>query len=68
VQQAAKAQKMTDVIRFPAEIIKIQTMQDGAIRVTVDLPETMIDVASDLMKVKRAGGTLEIAAVPVKND
>ena len=57
---------MTEVIHFPAQIIKIQTMQDGAIRLTMDMPETQIEVAKLLMECKMRGGLLEIAAVAIE--
>lgn len=53
-------------VHFPAEIIKVQTMQDMAIRVTFDLPEGCTDMAMWLMEAKRRGATLEIAAVPIE--
>jgi hypothetical protein len=56
---------MTDVVRFPAQVIKVQTMQDGAIRLTLDLPEAQIESARMLMECKSRGGLLEIAAVPI---
>lgn len=53
------------VIKFKAEIIKIQTVTDGGIRLTFDISETDIDIATKLMQVKQAGAILEIVAVPV---
>jgi hypothetical protein len=53
-------------IHFPAEIIKVQTTQDMAIRVTFDLPEALTDIAMWLMEVKRRGATLEMAAIPIE--
>ena len=55
-------------IIFPAEIIKVQTMVDGAIRLTLDLPADQIQIAAKLMEAKQRGATLEIAAVAVKQD
>lgn len=55
-----------DIIHFPAQIIKLQTMVDGAIRLTLDLPETQIETTKLLMECKIRGGLLEIAAVPVE--
>lgn len=59
-------------ITFPAEIIKIQTMVDGAIRLTLDLPADKIQIAARLMEAKQSGAVLEIAAVAIdkqiKND
>lgn len=57
---------MTDeAIIFPAEIIKIQTMVDGAIRITLDLPADKIAVAAKLLEANQRGATLEIAALPI---
>ena len=53
------------VIEFPAEIIKIQTMVDGAIRVTLDLSADKVQIAAQLMEAKQRGAVLEVAAVPV---
>lgn len=59
---------MTDnqVIKFQAQVIKVQSMQDGALRVTLDMPEHLIDIAALLMESKRQGGLLEVAAVAIK--
>ena len=59
----------SEVIQFPAEIIKVQTMVDGALRLTLDLPADKIDIAAKLMEAKQRGAILEIAAVAVvQND
>lgn len=54
-----------DVIRFQAVVAKAQTLVDGGLRITLDLPETAIEIVAKLMQVKREGAVLEIAAVPV---
>lgn len=58
---------MSDVepIQFSAEIIKVQTMIDGAIRVTIDLSADMVATAAKLMEAKQHGAILAIAALPV---
>ena len=56
-----------DVIRFTAQVSKVQTMADGGLRVVLDFSESEVDTAAALMKVKQAGGVLEIAAVPIVN-
>ena len=53
------------VIRFPATVYKVQTLIDGGLRVSLDLPETAIDQATKLMECKRNGAVLEVAAIPV---
>ena len=42
-------------IEFPAEVNKVQTLADGGIRVTLDLPESAIQQAAMLMECKREG-------------
>lgn len=54
-----------DVIRFVAEVYKVQTLVDGGIRVTLDLPETDIEQMGALAQARRAGALLEVAAVPI---
>ena len=53
------------VIRFRAGVYKVQTLIDGGLRVTLDLPETAICEATKLMECKRGGAVLEVAAVPI---
>jgi len=56
---------MTDAIRFQAQIVKVQTLADGGIRLTFDLAETAIETATAMMQAKQAGAMLELAAVPI---
>ena len=49
-------------IVFVAEVVKVQTLTDGGIRITVDLPETAIMQAAQLMECKREGIALEFTA------
>lgn len=53
------------IIKFTAQVSKVQTMADGGLRVILDFQETAIDTAAALMRVKQAGGVLEIAAVAI---
>ena len=57
---------MSEAIQFPAEIIKVQTMVDGAIRLTLDLPAGELGAAIKLMEAKQRGAVIEVAAVAVK--
>jgi hypothetical protein len=57
---------MTDPIRFQATVAQVKTMADGGIRLVLDLPETAIDTAAAMMKVRQGGGLLEIAAVAIE--
>ncbi len=49
-----------DPIRFVAAVQKVQTLVDGGIRVTFDLPETAIEQAAELMVCKRDGMPLTV--------
>jgi hypothetical protein len=57
-----------EIIRFTAQVNRVQTLADGGLRVVLDLPESAIDAATQMMQVKLAGAILEVAAVPIKND
>ncbi len=52
---------MDKTVTFPAQIFKVQTMQDYGIRVTLDLPETCIMQTAELMECKRAGVPLLVS-------
>ncbi len=54
-----------EAIIFPAEIVKVQTMADGALRLTLDLPAGEIGTAAKMMEAKQRGAVLQIAAVAV---
>lgn len=47
-------------VKFWAIVGKVQTLADGGIRVTLDLPEDAIIQAAELMTFKREGVVLEI--------
>lgn len=51
-------------ISFDAEVIRVQTMESGAIRVILDLPEHMIPQAAMLMTFKLDGEYLSVKATP----
>jgi hypothetical protein len=55
-----------NVIRFTAQVAKVQTLTDGGLRFTLDVSESEIDAAQKLMQVKQRGGLLEVAAVAHK--
>jgi hypothetical protein len=57
-----------DVIRFSAIVYKVQTLVDGGLRLTLDLPENAIEQVTQLIQCKRGGAVLEVAAVPIKTD
>ena len=50
-------------IEFTAVVYKLQTLVDGGIRLTLDLPETAIPQAAMLMECKREEIPLKFSAV-----
>ena len=50
------------VIRFDAIVYKVQTLADGGVRVTLDLPETAIPQMAMLAETKREGVPLVFTA------
>ena len=51
---------MTDTLQFDAEVVKVQTLVDDGIRLTLDLPETAITEAAVLMELKRQGIAIRV--------
>ncbi len=50
------------VIKFDAIVYKVQTLSDGGVRVTLDLPETAIPQMAMLAETKREGVPLVFEA------
>ena len=40
---------------FQAEVIKVTTMESGALRVVLDMPEHLVNIAAMLMECKQKG-------------
>ena len=55
-----------ELIKFTAVVQKISTLQDGGLRITLDLSEDCIEQAAKLMEVRRVNAILEIVAVVIK--
>lgn len=55
---------MADAITFPAQVVKVQTLADSGLRLTLDLPETEIVAFAWLAQCKRDGVALHITAAP----
>ena len=55
---------MDSTVTFPAVVQKVQTLADGGLRVTFDLPEAAILAAAELMAVRQAGCTVDVTVVP----
>jgi hypothetical protein len=54
-----------EAIRFVAQVAKVTTLADGGIRLVLDLAESEIEVAKQMMDVRRRGALLEVAAIAV---
>ena len=46
---------MAEPVTFKAQVACVQTLADGGIRITLDLPESAIEQAACLMAFKRWG-------------
>ena len=51
---------MTAPLKFDAEVVKVQTLVDNGIRLTLDLPESAIIEAAQLMTFKRDGAAITV--------
>lgn len=58
---------MSEPIAFIASVYKVQTLVDGGIQVTLELPETAIMQAAMLMECKRLGIALDISCKTVES-
>ena len=47
---------------FQAEVIKVTTMESGALRVILDMPEHLVNIAAVLIECKRQGIPLILEA------
>lgn len=54
-----------EAIRFQAQVSKVTTLADGGIRIVLDIAESEIEVAKQMMQARQAGAVLEVAAVPI---
>ena len=54
-----------DVIKAQLEIIRVQIMSSGAVRVVLEASEHRTDLLQTLADIRRAGGLLEVAMLPV---
>lgn len=54
-------------IEFVATIAKVQTLYDGGIRITLDLPETETLVMAQMAELKRLDGVVRIYAEAREN-
>jgi len=50
-------------IHFTGQVIKVETMSDGGIRLTLDMGEKDIEAAAAMMQAKRMNMLVELAAL-----
>lgn len=55
---------MSEPVTFMAQVARVQTLADGGLRVTLDLPESAIEQAACLMAFKRWGVVGEVTYRP----
>ena len=55
-----------EALTFPAQVVKVQTLTDSGLRLTLDMPESEIVAFAWLAQCKRAGVVLEITCKPDK--
>lgn len=55
------------VITFRAEVYKVQTLVDGGIRLTLDLPEDAAEIMGELANCQQNGIVLNIKATLSKS-
>jgi hypothetical protein len=63
---SAGVERVSEEIRFDAIVYKVQTLVDQGLRVTLDLPETALVAAAQLMATKREGMVLHVVIEPDK--
>lgn len=47
---------------FQAEVIRVQTMESNALRITLEMPEHLVNIAAILIECKRQGIPLILEA------
>lgn len=56
------------MIAFDCVVYKVQTLVDGGIRVTLDLPEHALEAATAMMRYKRDETALRVACTGGENE
>lgn len=52
-------------VEAAGQIYKVQTLVDGGIRVTIDLPESAVNIMAELAKMQINGTAVKIVVKPV---
>ena len=55
-------------ITFEAQVARVQTLADGGLRVTLDLPEDAVLAVASLMECKRIGVVGQVTFKPITDD
>ena len=55
---------MADPVTFPAQVVKVQTLADSGLRVTLDMPDSEIIAFAWLAQCKRDGVALDVTCNP----
>ena len=58
----------TESITFVAAVAKVQTLADGGLRLTLDLPEDAIIEAAWFMKAKQEGVAVKVTCKPEQDE
>lgn len=56
---------MSEPITFPAQVVKVQTLVDNGLRLTLDMPESEIIAFAWLAQCKRDGVALTVTCQPM---
>jgi hypothetical protein len=56
---------VSEAITFPAQVVKVQTLADSGLRLTLDMPESEIVAFAWLAQCKRAGVVLSVRCDPM---
>jgi hypothetical protein len=56
---------MSESITFPAQVVKVQTLADSGLRLTLDMPESEIVAFAWLAQCKRDGVALTVKCDPM---
>lgn len=57
---------LADTIKVTAAVNKVQTLADGGLRWTFDLPETAVLESAHLMEIRRNGLPVEMTLTPTE--
>lgn len=59
---------MSETVTFQATVSQVKTLADGGIRIALDLPESAVLQAAQLMECKRQEAVLLVVVTPGNDD